>query len=168
MAQHAKGIKWFILIAFAITWASLLLINVLHLPLPESTTGMATASGPVMMLVMLGTFGPAIAVTVVRKWITREGFADAGLSLNLRKAWKYYLAAFLFPLVVVPVAVLVGAVTGLARPDLSALATIVPLFVVSLVGALIYFGEEFGWRGYLHDRVAPGKPLLAALRTGLV
>ena len=29
-------------------------------------------------------FVPAIATFVVRKWITREGFADAGLRLNLR------------------------------------------------------------------------------------
>ena len=167
MAQHAKGIKWYIIIAFAISWASLLLINVLHIPLPESTAGMTAASGPLMLLGMLATFGPAIAATVVRKWITREGFADAGLSLNLRGGWKYYLAALLFPLIVVPVAVLAGAVTG-ARPDLSVLATLVPLLIGGLVAGLMYFGEEFGWRAYLQDRVAPGKPLLAALWTGLV
>ena len=62
---------------------------------------------------------------MVRKWITREGFADSGLSLNLRKGWKYYLAAFFFPLVVVPVAVLAAAATGLAWPDLTTLATTV-------------------------------------------
>jgi membrane protease YdiL (CAAX protease family) len=168
MAQHAKGVKWYIIIAFVITWAVALLIYVLHIPLPESTAAMAAVPAPLMLLSLLGSFGPAIAAFVVRKWITREGFADAGLSLNLRGGWKYYLAAFFFPLLVVPVAVVVAAATGVARPDLSALATLVPLFVGSPITGLIYFGEEFGWRAYLQDRVAPGKPLPAALWTGLI
>lgn len=45
---------------------------------------------------------------------------------------------------------------------------IIPLFVACLVQSLYYWGEEFGWRGYLQDRVAPGKPLQAALLTGLI
>ena len=69
---------------------------------------------------MLGSFGPAIAATIVRKWITREGYKDAGLRLNLRTGWKYYLFAFLHPLVVVPVAVGVAAAAGVAISGLSA------------------------------------------------
>jgi membrane protease YdiL (CAAX protease family) len=168
MAQHAKGIKWYIIIAFAIMWGGLLLIQVLHLPLPGLTGEITPDFLPAVLLSTLATFGPAIAAFVVRKWITREGFADAGLSLNLKGGWKYYLCALFFPLLVIPVAVLVAVVTGLARPDLTTLATLVPLFASSLVAGLLYFGEEFGWRGYLQDRMAPGKPVLAALWTGLV
>jgi uncharacterized protein len=38
----------------------------------------------------------AIDCFVVRKWITREGFGDAGLRPNLRH-WPLYLLALLWP-----------------------------------------------------------------------
>jgi hypothetical protein len=40
-----------------------------------------------------GALSPAIAAIIVRKWVTREGFVDAGLKPNLSKAWRYYLFA---------------------------------------------------------------------------
>ena len=43
----------------------------------------------------VGAFAPAVAGFIVRKWITREGFAGAGLRPNLRK-WPYYLVAWLY------------------------------------------------------------------------
>jgi hypothetical protein len=61
-------------------------------------------------------FAPAIAAFVVRKWITREGFADAGLRLDLRK-WPYYLVAWLLPLLVVGCIVVLSPLLGLGRPD---------------------------------------------------
>jgi hypothetical protein len=54
---------------------------------------------PLFQLAALpGGFAPAIAAIVVRKWITREGFADAGLRIDLSK-WPYYIVACLLPLV---------------------------------------------------------------------
>jgi hypothetical protein len=58
--------------------------------------------------VSLGAFSPALAALVVRRWITREGFVDAGLGLDLRQGWPYYLFGCLLPLPVV------GAIAGLA------------------------------------------------------
>jgi len=40
-----------------------------------------------------GTFSPAIAAFIVRKWVTHEGFGDAGLRSNLKTKWRYYLVA---------------------------------------------------------------------------
>jgi len=168
MADRRKGITWFLVIAFAITWGSILVIYLLGIPTPESSQEI---TNPLLgLLSMLGTFGPAIAAFVVRKWITREGFKDAGLRLNLKAGWKYYLCAALYPLVVVPVALGMAAAAGESVRGLSAesLATLIPLFVSSIVWTLVFFGEEFGWRGYLQDRIAPGKPLLAAILTGLI
>jgi membrane protease YdiL (CAAX protease family) len=168
MANRSKGITWFVVISFAITWGSVLGIYLLRTSLPDPSEALPN---PLLgLLSILGTFGPAIAAIVVRKWITREGFKDAGLHLNLRAGWKYYLCALLYPLVVIPVAWGMAAAAGVAISGLSAqsLATVVPLFGISMVWTLIYFGEEFGWRGYLQDRVAPGKPLPAALLTGLI
>jgi len=166
MAEGSKGITWYVVIAFAITWGAILAIS--RIPVSDPSD---RYSNPLLgLLSLLGTFGPAIAAIVVRKWITREGFKDAGLRLNLRAGWKYYLCAFFYPLVVIPIALGVAAAAGVAISGLSAqsLAAVIPLIGASIVWTLIYFGEEFGWRGYLQDRVAPGKPLQAALLTGLI
>jgi membrane protease YdiL (CAAX protease family) len=138
------------------------------MPIPDPSQALPNPlSG---LLSLLATFGPAIGAIVVLKWITREGFKDAGLRLNLGAGWKYYLCAVLFPLVVIPVALGVAAATGTTIQGLNAqsLTALIPLYGVSSVWTLVYFGEEFGWRGYLQVRVAPGKPLQAALLTGLI
>lgn len=175
MARVNKGIVWFVALTFAITWLCILAIYLLELPSDESWLSSRDGSGSGWSLLLgaisiLASFGPAIAAIVVRKEITREGFGDAGLSPRFRAGWKYYLFALLHPVVVVPVALAVAAASGatIARPDdesvKSALisAASFPFFI------LIYFGEEFGWRGYLQKRFTPGRPLPAALLTGLV
>jgi uncharacterized protein len=118
--------------------------------------------------VLLGSFAPAAAAFVVRRWVTREGFADAGLRLRLRRAWPSYLVAWLLP---VPV---VGVIVGLAAAlGLTFVHTEVPPVLVlsavagSLAAAPLFFGEEFGWRGYLQRRWFADRPLLAAVLTGL-
>jgi len=132
-------------------------------------------------------FAPAIACFVVRKWITREGFGDAGLRPNL-KTWPYYLIALLLPLVVVGFIVAATPLVGLGKPDFSltrGLEYLHPggvsanlrahlwlrlgsLPIVAILGAPILFGEEFGWRGYLQKRLFPGQPLRSAVWTGLI
>src|SRR5574342_246257 len=92
MTSKSKGIVWFLIIAFAITWSSVLGIYLLG-GAPTSTTNVSSASPLVGLLSVLGTFGPAIAAIVVLKWITSEGFKQAGLRFNFRTGWKYYLWA---------------------------------------------------------------------------
>lgn len=137
---------------------------------------------------MLGTFGPAIAAIVVRRWITREGFADAGLKLNLRH-WRYYAGALVLPFVVIAfVTATVLACSGFfgIKPQkwlhvwlpIRGLTLEQPLHSLwSLVGqplfsAVIFtpmlWGEEFGWRSYMQKRVFRNQPLNAALLTGLI
>ncbi len=169
MSKNTKGIVAFLLIAFGIAWLDLLVIWLLGIGSPEG----AGPAQPDPLFVVLGlpfTFAPAIAAFVVRKWVTREGFADAGLGLHLRKGWPYYLYALLFPVIVLPIAVALWAVVKTAQPDLSVLSleSILPLLVMALVMTLFYFGEEFGWRGYLQLRLAPERPLVAAALTGLI
>lgn len=46
---------------------------------------------------------------------------------------------------------------------------IVPqVLLVALIMTPVLFGEEFGWRGFLQQRLFPGAPALAALATGLI
>ena len=169
MSKNAKGIIAFLLIAFGIAWLDLLVIWLAGIGTSEG----AGPAQPNPLFIVMGlpfTFAPAIAAFVVRKWVTREGFADAGLKLHLRKGWLYYLYALLFPIIVLPIAVAVWAAVKKAQPDLSVLSleTVLPLLVMALVMTLFYFGEEFGWRGYLQVRLAPERPLVAAALTGLI
>jgi len=169
MKSNTKGLIWFLVIAFAITWVSILAIYLIG-NVPTSGTGKVSSNPMVGLLSMLGTFGPAIAAFVVRKWVTREGFKDAGLHFNFRVGWSYYVWAVLAPLVGGVITVLVAGAAGLDVLNLSAISAtdIVSWLVGSLIWTPILFGEEFGWRGYLQPRLAPGRPLLAALWMGLI
>ena len=169
MKCNTKGIIWFLVIAFAITWASILAIYLLG-DVPSSGTGEVSSNPMVGLLSMLGTFGPAIAAFVVRKWVSCEGFKDAGLRFNFRAGWSYYIWAVLAPLTGGVITILVAGTTGAAVSNLSAISVtdIISWLVGSLIWTPILFGEEFGWRGYLQQRLAPGRPLLAAIWMGLI
>jgi membrane protease YdiL (CAAX protease family) len=180
MNTHRKGIVAFLLIAFGLAWASLEAMYRL-----KGTAPTALLS----LLEVPAVFAPAIACFVVRKWVTREGFADAGLRLHLRK-WPYYLVAWLLPLVVVAFIVVLAPLFGLGTPDFSldrgirfmasfgkplpawaphTLALLTGIFLLEAVFAVpLLFGEEFGWRGYLQKRLFPTNPVLSAVATGII
>ena len=125
----------------------------------------------------------------MRKWVTREGFGDAGLGLNLRQ-WRYYLAGWSLPLLVVSTIVLLAMSLGITNPDFTlvrAMRELTPegttlpslppgafvilpfqLMFTALVATPILWGEEFGWRGYLQVRLLGRRPLLAAIVTGFI
>ena len=178
MKTNRKGIIAFLLIAFGIAWANWEIVIRL---------GISTDNRLFKLAAFPGAFAPAIAAFIVRKWITREGFADAGLRLNLRK-WPYYLVAWLLPLVVVGCMVVLAPLFGFGKADFSFARGIsylmqsgVPAsrlrYPMLLVGAWVFgvffavpinFGEEFGWRGYLQLRLFPGAPVLSAIATGVI
>ena len=180
MDSDKKGVIVYLLIAFGLAW--LLWEIALRIGPP--------ADSPLFQLAILpGAFAPAVATVVVRKWVTREGFGDAGLGLNLRQ-WRYYLVGWSLPLLVVLAIVLLAVLLGIANPDFTlerALKELTPegttlpslppgifvilpfqLMFVALVSAPILWGEEFGWRGYLQVRLMGHHPLLAAILTGLI
>jgi hypothetical protein len=74
MNTRTKGIVNFLVLTFGLSWplATLLLFQ---FGLAPDDTRLAAPFG----------FAPALAVIIVHKWITREGFADAGLRPNLIK-----------------------------------------------------------------------------------
>ncbi len=179
--NHTKGIISFPFLAFGIAW--LLWIIPLRL-------GLSPRSPLFQLAALPGSFGPAIAAIIVRKWITREGFADAGLRLNLGK-WRYYLAAWLLPFLVMTVIVVLAAALGIGHADFSlarSLKTLMPqgvhasaplpaliwailpiqLMITTLIATPLLWGEEFGWRGYLQLRLFAHRPVFAAVITGLI
>jgi membrane protease YdiL (CAAX protease family) len=181
MKGKAKGMIVYLLIAFGMAWV------LWEIPL---RFGLSPRSPLFQLAALPGAFAPAVAAIVVRKWVTREGFADAGLRLNLRQ-WRYYLVAWLLPLPVTAVIVVLAVALGIGQPDFSllrALKVLVPegasvpssvppglllvvpiqLLVTALLATPILWGEEFGWRGYLQIRLLSQRPLLAAVTTGLI
>ena len=178
MDQKKKGIIAYILIAFIMAWV---LWEILI------RAGFSANSPFFQFILIPGAFSPAIAAIIVRKWITHEGFADAGLKPNLSRAWRYYLFAWLLPLFVS--AIIIGLVIafGIGSPDFSlqrAMGVLSPgttvsdlpsifffipiVMIASLFSTFAIWGEEFGWRGYLQIRLFSERPLLAAVSTGII
>ena len=175
-----KGIVAYLLIAFGLAW----LLWEIALRIGPSV------DRPLFQFAILpGALAPAVATIVVRKWITREGFGDAGLGLNLRR-WRYHLVGWALPLLVVLAIVLLAVTLGIRNPyftleralrELTPEGTALPslpsgffvilpfqLMFTALVVTPILWGEEFGWRGYLQVRLLARRPLLAAVVTGLI
>jgi len=161
-----KGIVVFLLIAFGTAWGGMFGARMLGFSLVN----------PLVQLPF--GFAPAIAAIVVRRWVTREGFGDAGLAVKLRSLWRYYLGAWLGPLMLVPVTAGLAALAGIWRPSLAPLEThvaglpvwafVLVLLVVVPLLAPLYWGEEFGWTSYLRLRLFPGRPVLSTTATGLI
>jgi len=167
--SRVKGIIAYLAIAFCISWIPLTIQWMLGLRGPSED---ATFWDYVVFLLLTlpTSFGPAIGAIVVRKWITREGFADAGLSLNLRQGWKYYLFALIYPAIVVPGTLILARIISGEQPDFSdlAVASLAQMIIIAIISTPIVWGEEFGWRGYLQVRLLADQPVKAAIATGLI
>lgn len=173
-----KAILWFLAISFLPAWISWEI---------AIAAGLDVLGWRMQLFLVPGAFCPALATFVVRKWITREGFDDLRLRFGSGR-WFFYVLAWLLPLFVVAGMAALGMALGLGTPDLSlarAIAAepvgrdlsmmqglgllIVPqVLLVALIMTPVLFGEEFGWRGFLQQRLFPGAPALAALATGLI
>ncbi len=179
MDKKTKGIVAYILIAFLMAW------GLWEIPI---RLGFSVTSAFFQFSALPGAFSPAIAAIIVRKLITHEGFADAGLKPNLTK-WRHYLVAWLLPLFVSAIIIGLVVASGIGRPDFSlkrAMSALAPgtevhpmssfiwvfipisLLITSLFSTFILWGEEFGWRGYLQMRLFAERPLLAAIATGII
>ncbi len=154
----------FLVLAFGISWS---------LWIPVGILGIDPSSGVAQAALIAGSFGPAVAAILVRGWITREGFADAGLRPRLRRAWTHYAVAWLWPLPLFAALLLLVVSMGQTFPDLSlGQGSLAAAYGGLLLGGLLwtplFFGEEFGWRSYLQIRLFAERPLWAAIATGLV
>ena len=149
MSRDATRIAGFLLLAFGGAWSIWALAWLLDV-FDTSVAG--------QLIVAVGALSPAIASIVVR-WLSREGFADAGLRPNLRNRTLYYAVAWLLPLPVLGVVIALAAALGLpfANRDLPPTAVVTALLAAVLVAPL-FFGEELGWRGYLHGACLGGVP----------
>lgn len=181
MNSKTKGIVAYLAIAFGLAWGLWTIPWI---------TGIPGSDPSFQLLILPGAFAPALGCFIVRRWVTREGFADAGLRLNLRRHWGYYLFAWLYPLVNGVITVLLAVALGVGEPDfslqrffstsnlpanLSSVPPIglFPMVLTTMIQAVmittpVVWGEEFGWRSYLQIRLFAKRPLLAAIATGLI
>jgi uncharacterized protein len=169
MTSKTKGITIYLSLAFGVAWIPLTIQW--YLGLRSLNDNATLLDYVVFILITLPTsFAPAIGAIVVRKWVTGEGFADAGLRLNLRKEWRYYLFALLYPVIVVPATIILEFIASGERPDFSSLTvlSLLQMVIIAIVSTPIVWGEEFGWRGYLQVRLFAEKPLWSAVVTGLI
>jgi len=135
------------------------------------------AVSPVTALyAMLGMCTPMLANFLTRI-ITKEGLDDPYLSLSFRNGkGKYYLLSILVPLaysLVSAVLMVLIFLRGYAadeifEPDSFVIA---PFLIISqltsnLTVLIAYFGEEYGWRGYLGPKLSQLMSEPAAIVTG--
>lgn len=166
----------FLVIAFGYSWAIWIAMFLIH----DDHVGVYKAAA---------MFGPALGFLVVRKWITAEGFSDAGFRWGGK---GYYGLAWLGPPLLFALAValseaLGGATWGLntdpemtesaifSAPDDWPLGAAIAVKIalnatVGLIIVMIFtLGEDLGWFGYLVPRLV-GRlgPVRGALCFGLI
>lgn len=176
---NKKGLLWFLLLTFCSTY----LVEFVLFLKGYTFTGVPALIG---QLVVAGVmFFPGISAFIVRKWITKEGFKDAGLKIG---KFKYYFQVY----IIIPVIFII--VYGLTwifiqQPDftlnsfvkeygtpklpLPALQMIAAIFISTItfspfLNSTAAFGEEFGWRGYLLPKLMPLGTNKALIISGII
>ena len=146
---NAKRLGIYLLIVFA---ASLTLI-LFRKAADESRTAF-------FFVQQLFCWSPAIAC-IITKAVTKEGFRDMKLHLRLKGNLRYYLLAFVLPLIFVPMMELLplllnGHTEWLSGfTPMNAITSVMQLGSAAIVGSIGLLGEELGWRGYMNGKMEP-------------
>lgn len=183
--MSTKRILIFLAFAFGIPWVAALAFYLSGML--ESNPNQA-----VMLVNYIFISTPALA-NVAARLITREGWKKLWLRPNFKRGWKYYLAAWLLPLLAaIPgslafylifpqsfdpsatkareqIVILQSAAAG--SPWMAVLALILEkMLVQGLLVSVLAIGEEFGWRAYLLQKLIHrfGSARNAAVLVGLI
>jgi len=165
---NTKRILIFLAFAIGASWAVALLIYTSSMMENSPITAMNLANYIIIMT-------PALA-HIATRLITKEGWGHLWLRPNFRRGWRFYLAAWLLPLL----AVVVGAATyyllfpqffdpnlgplqklfasspsaAAANPWTLMLSVILQSAIIAVpINAVASIGEEFGWRAYLLQKL---------------
>lgn len=129
--------------------------------IPLALTGAVSRAGSPWPTHLPGLLGPALAAVAVTGLVDgRAGLADLGRRVTRWRATTGTWLVVAATLALVPLGVLVLALTGEAVPPLVAFWTFTGLGPTGLgaVGVMLVvngLGEETGWRGFAADRLLP-------------
>lgn len=154
---EAKRLIIFLLLAFGISWIPAIVLN--------CAVGyhewFETYKMPFFALIV--GCGPALANVITRK-LTHEGWTDSMLHLKLKGNIKYYLIA-VFAAAAMGIAEGVFATIIYGNADFSdigrnmngmqTIGNVLLTISVAPLMAFNTFGEEFGWRGYMNQKMEP-------------
>ncbi len=161
---NTKRIFIYLAFAFGIPWTVALVISLSNLMATNPAQAVALANIFFISTPWLGN--------IAARRITREGWGDLRLRPNLKRGWRFFLAAWLLPVLATLVGGTafyllfpqsfdpnLGAVRKLVEnvPAAAALdswvillsAAINIITVTALINMVVSMGEEFGWRAYL-------------------
>lgn len=161
-----KQLLLFLLFAFGIAWIPAIIFN--------KTLGYKEwFEGPYMILALPVSFAPMLGNLLTRK-ITKEGMKNSLFHLNLKGNLKYYVFAVLYP-VAFGILQCATYTTVLGHWDFQEIAerftlpeiagSVMMLLPLGPLFAWNTFGEEFGWRAYMNQKM---EPLLGTAGTVIV
>ncbi len=154
---EAKRLIIFLLLTFGFSWIPAIIFNKVF----GFHDWFETNKMPVLSWIL--GFGPALANIITRR-ITHEGWHHSMLHLNLKGNIKYYLFAVLAISVISIFQGIIATLT-IGGGDWSelgsqftfdqALSSILTTLATAPLLAFNTFGEEFGWRGYMNQKMEP-------------
>jgi membrane protease YdiL (CAAX protease family) len=165
--MNKKRILIFIAFVIVVSWAVVLAVKQSGMMETNPTAGMMLANNIIIFL-------PALA-NIFTRLVTKEGWGNLWLRPNFKRGWRFYLAAWLLPLL----ATIVGgglyyllfpqsfdpnlsqvqsafaAIPSLAaQPWLAFLILFVQTMLITMIiNGIASMGEEFGWRAYLLQKL---------------
>ena len=148
--ENVKRLGIYLLIVFLFV----LLFFVCRKPMNESNTAFF------IIYYCLFSFSPAIANLITRA-VTKEGFRDMKLHLNLNGNFRWYLLAFGIPLIFFSARILLPVIVSGHSGWLggftcqNVLSSVFMLAALSAVQSIGLLGEELGWRGYMNQKMEP-------------
>lgn len=95
---------------------------------------------------------PLITSIILR--IVNHDWKDAGIKLNFRKNWKWYLVSLLIYPLSMLLSVLIAFMFGKVDIKQMSLITYLPIILIMIPGNIVKnIFEEFSWRGYLAPKL---------------
>ena len=106
---------------------------------------------------LLFIVGPLLLMTLLR-FGGGDGWQDAGLRLQLKESWRWYLFSLLAYPVTIALVIVLGVILGVttvAGNLNTLLSTLMGAVVAQFIPRMLFaMFEEWGWRGYLEPRLA--------------
>ncbi|MCQ3936812.1 MAG: hypothetical protein DPW18_07160 [Chloroflexi bacterium] len=178
-----KSLTWFLVITFLFSWTLFLA------PLTLGEMDAATKQLAITGLWSLGMWGPGIAAILVTLLVAKKPFGS--LRLNTLGPKRFYLWAWLLPIVLTLIGGLFTLLFGIAKLDLNftmirtamesapggsevpanivvALQVLFAITLAPLINMLFTMGEELGWRGFLLPLLMPLGQWKAILWSGFI